>query len=209
MGQILDNGPALPYFPKTAASKVTFEEYLACDSESGYVEGVDGEIVFLPNPTFQHQETLGFLLILLLGFNSNYERGTIVQTPFAMKLPTLNRSRVPDILFVTKEREHLFAENYLNGAADVAIEIISPGTGRTDRGDKYFEYEVSGVNEYWLIDPERQHAEFYQLGDDKLYHTMSLQEETIFRSAIITGFGFGLIGFGTNRMNWKRCASWA
>ena len=176
--------------PNHALQKVTFEEYLEWDSESGYVEWVDGEIVFLSNPTLQHQEVFGFLWVLLMGFNAKHDLGTIVQTPFAMKLPTLNRSRVPDILFVTKEREHLFAENYLDGAADVAVEVISPGTGSTDRGDKYFEYEVSGIKEYWLIDPERQHAEFYQLGDDKLYHTTSIEEENIFRSTIITGFWF-------------------
>ncbi len=58
MGQILDDGTSLPYFPKTTPSKVTFEEYLECDSESGYVEWVDGELVFLPNPTLQHPGSL-------------------------------------------------------------------------------------------------------------------------------------------------------
>ena len=82
----------------------------------------------------------------------------------------------------------MFEKNYLNGAADIAVEVISPGTGRTDRGDKYFEYEVSGIKEYWLIDPERNHAEFYRLGEDKLYHVVELQAGNIFRSAIITGF---------------------
>ncbi len=55
-------------------------------------------------------------------------------------------------------------------------------------------FEMSGVKEYWLIDPKRQYAEFYQLGKDKLYHTVSLEEGNIFHSAIITGFWF--------RMDW-------
>jgi Uma2 family endonuclease len=50
------------------------------------------------------------------------------------------------------------------------VEIISPGSRGTDRGDKFFEYEAGGVREYWLIDPDRKQAEFYRLGDDKLYH---------------------------------------
>jgi Uma2 family endonuclease len=51
-------------------------------------------------------------------------------------------------------------------------------------------YEVSGIKEYWLIDPDRQHAAFYQLGEDRLYHTVSLEADNIFRSAIIPGFWF-------------------
>ena len=186
MAAMLEEMTELKTIPTPA--KVTFEEYLEWDSESGYVEWVDGEIVFLPNPTLQHQEVLGFLLVLLIGFNAKHDLGTIVQTPFAMKLSSLNRSRVPDILFVSKERESLFEKNYLAGAADVAVEVISPGTGRTDRGDKYFEHEVSGIKEYWLIDPERQHAEFYRLGADKLYHVAELQAGNIFRSETISGF---------------------
>ena len=176
--------------PKSAPTKVTFEEYLEWDSESGYVEWVDGEIVIMPNPSLKHQEITSFLTFLLNGYNARHDLGKIVQAPFAMKLEALNRGREPDILFVLKERESLFEKNYLAGAADVAVEVVSPGTGRTDRGDKYFEYEVSGVKEYWLLDPERQHAEFYQLGDDKLYHTMNLQEDNIFRSTMIRGFWF-------------------
>lgn len=194
MATTLEEITELNTLPKSAPAKVTFEEYLEWDSESGYVEWVDGEIEIMPNPSLKHQEIICFLSFLLNGYNAKNDLGKIVPAPFAMKLAAISRGREPDILFVSKERESLFEKNYLNGAADVAIEIISPGTGRKDRGDKYFEYEVSGIKEYWLIDPERQHAEFYQLGEDRLYHTMSLAEDNIFRSTVITGFWF--------RVNW-------
>ncbi|MBS1809051.1 MAG: Uma2 family endonuclease [Acidobacteria bacterium] len=188
MATRLEETVAPETLPKRAPRKVTFEEYLKGESESGYHEWVDGEIVMLSNPSLKHQEITSFLTCLWNLYNAKYDLGKIVQAPFTMKLEALNRGREPDI--VSKERESLFEKNYLAGAADVAVEVVSPGTGRTDRGDKYFEYEVSGVKEYWLIDPERQHAEFYQLGDDKLYHTMSLAEENIFRSELIRGFWF-------------------
>jgi Uma2 family endonuclease len=190
MAAMLEEMTEFKPLPKSTPANVTFEEYLAWDSESGYVEWVDGEIVIMPNPSLKHQEIISFLTCLLNIYNAKHDLGKIVPAPFAMKLEALNRGREPDILFVAKARENLFEKNYLDGAADVAVEVVSPGTGSTDRGDKYFEYEVSGVKEYWLIDPERLHAEFYQLGDDKLYHTMSLSEGNIFRSAIITGFWF-------------------
>ena len=42
------------------------------------------------------------------------------------------------------------------------MEVISPGSGRKDRGDKYFEYEVSGIPEYWLINLPQQVIEVYR-----------------------------------------------
>jgi Uma2 family endonuclease len=187
---MLEETTELKPLPKSSLSKVTFEEYLEGDSESGYVEWVDGEIELMPNLSLKHQEIVGFPFTLLNLYNAKHKGGKIIQAPFAMKLEAIARGREPDILFVTKEREGLFEKNYFNGAADVAVEVISPGTGSKDRGDKYFEYEVSGVKEYWLIDPERQHAEFYRLGEDKLYHTVSLEADKIFRSEIIKGVWF-------------------
>src|SRR5207244_9364960 len=83
---------------------------------------------------------------------------------------------------------HLFAKNYLAGAADIAIELISPGTGKTDRGEKYYEYEAVGIKEYWLLDPGRQQAEFYRLGTDNLYHPVVVSSDGIFRSEVLAGF---------------------
>jgi Uma2 family endonuclease len=190
MAAVLEEISEVQTLPNNTPVKVTFEEYLECDSESGYVEWVDGEIVIMPNPSLKHQEIVGFLACILNMYNAKHALGKVVQAPFAMKLEAIRRGREPDILFVAEDRLELFEKNYLAGAADVAVEIISPGTGRTDRGEKYFEYEVSGVKEYWLIDPERQHAEFYQLGADKLYHTMNLEEGNVFRSTMIAGFWF-------------------
>lgn len=188
MAAMLEELTELAAVTKSTSAKVTFEEYLEWDSESGYVEWVDGEIEIMPSPFLKHQEIVGFLYFVLRAYNAKHAFGKIIQAPFSMKLEAIARGREPDILFVSQEREELFEKNYFNGAADVAVEVISPATDRKDRGDKYFEYEVSGVKEYWLIDPERQHAEFYQLGDDKLYHTVSVGTDNIFRSIIITGF---------------------
>ncbi|MEJ7756097.1 MAG: Uma2 family endonuclease [Nocardioidaceae bacterium] len=66
--------------------------------------------------------------------------------------------------FVCRQRPTAsFQKTYLDGAADLAIEIISPESIGRDRGEKFVEYEAAGIREYWLIDPERRQAEFYRL----------------------------------------------
>jgi Uma2 family endonuclease len=81
----------------------------------------------------------------------------------------------------------LLKKNYVDGAADVAVEIISPESVGHDRGDKFVEYEAAGAREYWLIDPDRQQAEFYVLQKDGRYLPTQL-EDGVFRSEIIDGF---------------------
>lgn len=51
----------------------------------------------------------------------------------------------------------------VSGAADLVVEIVSPDSFERDRGSKFLEYEKAGVPEYWIIDPDREVAEFYLL----------------------------------------------
>jgi len=39
------------------------------------------------------------------------------------------------------------------GAPDFIIEILSPNTSHKDTHEKFYLYEESGVNEYWIVDP--------------------------------------------------------
>jgi Uma2 family endonuclease len=90
-------------------------------------------------------------------------------------------------LFVGKDRRHLFKKTYLDGAADLAVEIVSPESIGRDRGEKFVEYEAAGIKEYWLIDPERRQAEFYRLNSDRFYQLISTPEG-IFRSEVLPEF---------------------
>jgi Uma2 family endonuclease len=75
-------------------------------------------------------------------------------------------------------------KTFLDGPADLVVEIISRGSGAIDRGDKYFEYEEGGVREYWLIDPRRKQAKFYQFGRDKRFPPIT---DGVFQSAVLKG----------------------
>jgi len=70
-------------------------------------------------------------------------------------------AREPDVFFVGSANQHRVQETFIDGSADIAVEIISPDSVRRDRVDKFAEYEVGGVGEYWIIDPEGETVEFY------------------------------------------------
>lgn len=48
-----------------------------------------------------------------------------------------------------------------NGAPDWVIEVVSPGSEKTDYGIKLFKYRSAGVREYWVINPRTRIVNVY------------------------------------------------
>jgi Uma2 family endonuclease len=92
----------------------------------------------------------------------------------------------PDVVYVTAARLHLAEERALNGAPDVAVEIVSRDSRRRDNEDKRDLYERSGTAEYWIIDPGRRRADFLRLARGR-YKPVALEKD-IFTSRTIPGF---------------------
>lgn len=164
--------------------KMTYEEFLADDSIER-AEWVDGLVIACPRSDEAHASLAKFMICLLGSFVEDMGLGRIFHAPFIIRLP--NSGRAPDVSFVSTASLVRLRRNDLEGPVDVAIEVISPGSRGTDRGDKYFEYEAAGVTEYWLLDPHRKVAEFYRLGDDGRYQSID-STDGIFRSQSIEGF---------------------
>jgi Uma2 family endonuclease len=97
----------------------------------------------------------------------------------------LERGREPDLLFVAHKHLERLQETYLDGPADLAVEIVSPESAGRDRGERF--YEAGGVAEYWLIDPQKERAEFYPLRAGQ-YRQVPPDTEGIYRSAELPGF---------------------
>jgi len=146
------------------ARKMTYEEFLAWADEDTLAEWVDGEVVMYSPASRRHQDIRGFLYEALRGYVRPRHLGEVIQAPFQMKL---ERGREPDLLFVASEHLDRLKETYLDGPADLVVEIVSPESAGRDRGDKFYEYARGGAPEYWLIDPQMEWAEFYQLEEGR------------------------------------------
>jgi Uma2 family endonuclease len=104
-----------------------------------------------------------------------------------MRLPEKPSGRLPDLLVILDEHKDRLGENYLDGPADIVIEIVSEESQARDRGEKFAEYEAAGIPEYWLIDPLRDHADFYRLNDQGRYTWVALDADGRFHSAVLPG----------------------
>ncbi len=58
-------------------------------------------------------------------FADAHESGEVIPGPFQMKLPVRPSGREPDVLFLAKDRCHLLRDTYLDGPADLVVEVIS------------------------------------------------------------------------------------
>jgi len=80
----------------------------------------------------------------------------------------------PDLLYVSNERRSILTEQNIQGAPDLAVEILSPGTRKTDEVTKRRAYERWGIGEYWVVDPELDVVKVYRLRDAKFVREAEL-----------------------------------
>ena len=164
--------------------KMTYEEFLAWADEDTLAEWVDGEVVMYSPANDRHQDISGFLESVLRSFVEVRQLGIVRSAPFQMKLAQSGRE--PDLLFVAQANLGRLKETCLDGPADLVVEIVSSESAGRDRGEKFYEYARGGVPEYWLIDPQTEWAEFYQLeeghyrlafsGKEGQYHALVLPD---------------------------------
>lgn len=152
---------------RVSTIKMTARQFLELgeDPPGVRLELVNGEVAVSPSPIPDHAFTVLALGSLLKAFVDQQSLGMVlldVDTIFAE-----HDVRRPDIFFFTNARLHLIAEKAIEGAPDLAVEVISPGTERADRRDKFKLYAASTVKHYWIADPKQKTIESYALRGGK------------------------------------------
>ena len=166
--------------------EMSYEAFLEWVDEGVRAEWVDGKVVFLTSPSTRHQLIVRFLTNILSAFTEASDSGILLPSPYQMKLGPGLSGRQPDLLFIANENLSRIQKNRLAGPADLVVEVISPESRVRDRGEKFYEYEQAGVKEYWLIDYEREQAEFHRLDERGIYQAVPLSEG-VFRSEVLKG----------------------
>jgi len=165
--------------------EMSYEEFLDWADEDTLAEWVDGKVIMTSPASNKHQQLVSFLDRLVGYYVQLHQLGELLIAPFQMRL--VNSGREPDLLFVKTEHRDRLRRTYLDGPADLVVEIISPESIGRDRGDKFFEYEEAGIPEFWLLDPQTQRAEFYQRDAAGRYQPIQ-SVGGVYRSAQIPGF---------------------
>jgi Uma2 family endonuclease len=172
--------------PRPTGLRMSYEQFLDWLQDSVHAEWVNGEVVMMAPIGEAHVRLHLFLLRVFGEFLDYHPIGELRFDPFNMKIGPELPGRAPDILFVANKNLRRFKKTHLRGPADLVVEIVSPGSRGTDRGDKFFEYEEGGVGEYWLLDPYRKRAEFHQRKKSGL-DAVPPDDEGVYRSKAMPG----------------------
>ena len=170
-----------------APPRITYEEFLE-RYDGVHAEWVDGEVELMSPVSDLHQEVSGFLLRVIAEFVEVHQLGKVRYENFQMKLITTPRGREPDILFIANRNLYQMRQNFLDGPADLVVEIVSPDSVERDRVRKSAEYQGGGVQEYWLIDPVMREANFFLLDEAGIYRFVPMDAQGIYHSSALEGF---------------------
>ena len=166
---------------------VSYDEFLEWADEDTRAEWVDGDIIFMSPISDAHQDIVEFFLTLLRHHVEHHEEGWVRSSTFQMKLDVIPSGREPDIVYLHEEHRNRMTGTYIDGPADMAVEVVSPESGPRDRGEKFYEYEAAGVPEYWLVDPDREELLVYRLQDDRYKIAFEGRDGRV-DSAVVDGF---------------------
>ena len=189
MSEPLTTAPlSLPSGHSLPSERMTYEQFLEWIDEDTHAEWVDGWVVPMSPANGLHDRLAAFLDTLMQLFLETHPLGEPRGESFQMKAGPDLPGREPDLLFIANEHLDRLHDTYLEGPADIAVEVISPDSVYRDREEKYREYEQGGVREYWLPDPQHRQAEFFLRGEDGRYHPVPIGEDGIFHSQVLPGF---------------------
>lgn len=163
MTTLLEASPdVLPIVPERT-ERITTNDFRAMefdDTDSFYYELLNGEFVAKSAPSPLHQRISRNIFRALDNFVVAHNLGEVLYAPIDVFLDEYNATQ-PDVLFLSREKQHLVTPDGVQGSPDLVVEIISPSSMKRDRGDKMKPYERCGVGEYWLVDARTRSVEIY------------------------------------------------
>ncbi len=159
----------------------SFEDYLERYAHD-YFELVEGQVVKMSPISAVHDAIAFYLRLLLTAYFELRPIGVVKSGPFVMKLATINVSREPDLQVILKSNPGQLTETFMNGPADICIEVVSPESVARDHGEKFQEYEKGKVPEYWIVDPLHRECRFYRLDDKGHYARFTEDEHGLYRT---------------------------
>ena len=113
-------------------------------------ELIHGRFYLSPSPIRLHQVVVARIWRLLDDV-AEATGGEAIVAPMDVHLADHTVAQ-PDILYVSPDRREVL-QDWIEGAPDLVVEVLSPSTARMDRVLKLDRYAEAGVREYWLVDP--------------------------------------------------------
>jgi Uma2 family endonuclease len=178
------------------SSQITLRKLTRADYETLPPGGprfqlIDGELHMAPSPDRFHQDIAGQLYLILGNYLKRHPRGLLFIAPFDVFLFETEIYQ-PDLLFVRSDRKRIVQLHGVEGAPDLAVEVISPNSARYDRGAKKIAYLRSGVEELWLVDAAARSLEVYRRNQPADFPAVTLKRGESYSCPLFPGLDVSL-----------------
>ena len=170
--------------------RLTYQDYANLDGDERY-ELLDGELILVASPNRDHQDVVMDLGFQMRTFANEHDLGRVYIAPFDVLFTDTDVAQ-PDILFISREREHILTHANVQGAPDLIVEILSPSSSTRDWRDKRKLYASHGVREYWIVDPANRIVSVLLLQDGVLEIEQTRTEDDTATSTVLEGFNVSL-----------------
>ena len=147
--------------------RYSYDDLLSWPENERY-ELYDGFPVAMASPSILHQSIVGELFAQFHAFLKGKPCKVYV-SPVDVRLfessgdapSDVDTVLVPDLLINCDQSK--VDRRGIHGAPDLIVEVLSDSTKRYDLHTKRRLYEIAGVREYWIVEPERRIVQVYTL----------------------------------------------
>ncbi|HEY7309432.1 MAG TPA: Uma2 family endonuclease [Gemmataceae bacterium] len=170
----------------TKNAAITFEEFCLIIKEDEKADLING-VIYMASPDNTDANLLNVWLLRVIGdFVEERELGEVFASRVAFRLDE-PQGPEPDIAFVRTDRLHLVQRGYVEGAPDLAVEIVSPDSVECDYVLKREQYRQAGVREYWIVDEMEQRVTLLRLTAGGAYREVK-PRKGVLHSQVLSGF---------------------
>lgn len=146
---------------------------------------INGQIHMHSPVNLRHARLVNFMDRLLAAYIRRQKLGELHRETVAVRLSSRNVF-LPDLSFFTNEQKVRLKETHAPFAPVFVLEALSPSSRERDLKKKFPAYEENGVEEYWVLDPDRRKHQFFRREGDFLAEVQPADGRA--ESSVIAGF---------------------
>jgi Uma2 family endonuclease len=168
---------------------MTWSELERLPEDGPRIELYDGEVWEMPSPMPRHQEAVSNACDVLRA-HARRTKGRALSAPLDIVFSEYDVVQ-PDIVYFLPERAHVVKpDKVTRDRPDIAVEVLSPGTERNDRGRKLRMFARYGVPEYWILDPVEHTLEILSLRGDFYFEALKVGVDAVVTSPLLPDLSF-------------------
>jgi Uma2 family endonuclease len=171
--------------------KYTYQDLRSTPDDGKRYELFEGDIIVSPSPTTLHQSTVLNIAMIVGSFVRENDRGNVFIASCDVYFSD-DTVVEPDLLVVARDRLSIVKDDYIEGAPDLVVEVLSPTSEERDRGYKFKLYAEQGVKEYWLADYRKRVLQIFGLTSSGFQLLGEFKDDVVVKSSLFPELRFGV-----------------